>query len=124
MSNELNNEFEDNYKTIDNTRLFSVLSYISILWIVGLISDSDNCVVRFHINQGIVKTIIFGSAWFVLFVISKVLSAISIVLIPIVSLLWIIYFSIMLIYIILGIINAKNEIQKPLPIIGTLFHIL
>lgn len=124
MSNELNNEFEDNDKTIDDTRLFSVLSYISILWIVGLISDSDNCVVRFHINQGIVKTIIFGSAWFVLFVISKVFSAISIVLIPIVSLLWIIYFSIMLIYMILGIINAKNEIQKPLPIIGTLFHIL
>lgn len=124
MSNELNNEFEDNDKTIDNTRLFSVLSYISILWIVGLISDNDNCIVRFHINQGIVKTIIFGSAWFVLFVISKVISAISNILIPIVSLLWIIYFFIMLIYMILGIINAKNEIQKPLPIIGTLFHIL
>lgn len=124
MNSKLNNDFENNGKTIDNTRLFSVLSYISILWIVGLISDNDNCIVRFHVNQGIVKTIIFGSAWFVLLVISKLFSAISTVLIPIVSLLWIIYFFIMLIYMILGIINAKNGIQKPLPIIGTLFHIL
>lgn len=62
------------------------------------------------------KTIVFASLWFVIFVISKIFAAISPILIAIVALLWLVYFSTMFVYIVLGIINAKNEIQKPLPI--------
>ena len=105
-------------------RTFSILSYIGVLWIVGLISEKDDPTVRFHVNQGIIKTIVFASLWFVIFVISKIFAAISSVLIAVVALLWLIYFSIMFVYIILGIVNAKNQIQKPLRIIGSLFRIL
>ncbi len=107
-----------------NLKIFSILSYIGIFWIVGLISERDDPVVRFHINQGIIKTVVFSSLWFVIFVISKILAAISTILLSIVALLWLAYFLIMFVYVILGIINAKNEVQRPLPIIGDLFHIL
>ena len=107
-----------------NLKIFSILSYIGIFWIVGLISERDDPVVRFHINQGIIKTVVFSSLWFVIFVVSKILAAISTLLLSIVALLWLAYFLIMFVYVILGIINAKNEVQRPLPIIGDLFHIL
>lgn len=107
-----------------NLKIFSILSYIGIFWIVGLISERDDPVVRFHINQGIIKTVVFSSLWFVIFVISKILAAISTILLSIVALLWLAYFLIIFVYVILGIINAKNEVQRPLPIIGDLFHIL
>ena len=107
-----------------NLKIFSILSYIGIFWIVGLISERDDPVVRFHINQGIIKTVVFSSLWFVIFVISKILAAISTILLSIVALLWLVYFLIMFVYVVLGIINAKNEVQRPLPIIGDLFHIL
>lgn len=107
-----------------NLKIFSILSYIGIFWIVGLISERDDPVVRFHINQGIIKTVVFSSLWFVIFVVSKILAAISTILLSIVALLWLAYFLIMFVYVILGIINAKNEVQRSLPIIGDLFHIL
>lgn len=126
MNADLNNSTHkdnDSENSVD-LRIFSMLSYIGVLWIAGLISERDDPTVRFHVNQGIIKTIVFASLWFVIFVISKIFAAISPVLVAIVSLLWLVYFSIMFVYIVLGIINAKNEIHKPLPIIGNLFRIL
>lgn len=123
----MNTDLNDNLNKGEgksNLKIFSILSYIGIFWIVGLISERDDPVVRFHINQGIIKTVVFSSLWFVIFVISKILAAISTILLSIVALLWLAYFLIMFVYVILGIINAKNEVQRPLPIIGDLFHIL
>lgn len=123
----MNTDLNDNLNKGEgksNLKIFSILSYIGIFWIVGLISERDDPVVRFHINQGIIKTVVFSSLWFVIFVVSKILAAISTILLSIVALLWLAYFLIMFVYVILGIINAKNEVQRPLPIIGDLFHIL
>lgn len=123
MNTDLNDSLnKDEGKS--NLKIFSILSYIGIFWIVGLISERDDPVVRFHINQGIIKTVVFSSLWFVIFVVSKILAAISTILLSIVALLWLAYFLIMFVYVILGIINAKNEVQRSLPIIGDLFHIL
>ncbi len=35
----------------NNTKLFSVLAYFSVLWLVGLLADPDNPKVRFHVNR-------------------------------------------------------------------------
>ena len=37
----------------DNTRVYSVLAYIGILWLVGLLADRHNPRVAFHVNQGL-----------------------------------------------------------------------
>ena len=41
-------------------RVYSILSYIGILWLVGLLgSDKDNKSVRFHVGQGILVSIMW-----------------------------------------------------------------
>ncbi len=37
-----------------NEKVFNVLAYIGILFLVGLIADGQNPKVRFHVNQGLV----------------------------------------------------------------------
>lgn len=97
----------------DNTKLYSILAYIGILFVVGLIADPNNHKVRFHINQGIVLFIFE-------IVVSIVLSVFA--FIPFLGLLflfiswiaWIAYLALA----ITGIVNVTKDEQKPLPIIG------
>lgn len=99
---------EKNQKS-DNTVLFSVLSYIGILWLIGLLADKENAAVRFHVNQGILLTI--------LSLVSSVLAVIPIVGAILSGVLGIVGFVLM----ILGILNAVKKEQKPLPLIGNLY---
>ena len=39
---------------MSNQILYCVLSYIYVLWIVGLLAEKDNPTVKFHVNQGII----------------------------------------------------------------------
>lgn len=119
----------------DNTKAFIILSYIGILWLVGLLVDRDNPRVRFHVNQGIILTI-FQIAVNVSFSITK--SIINIIFIQsfskvlIVSQLGILANGIIsltgtclcLVFMIIGILNAAQDRDEPLPIIGTLFQVL
>jgi len=120
---------------VDNTKAFSILSYIGILWLVGLLVDRYNPRVRFHVNQGIILTI-FGIA--VNVAISIVKSIISIIFIHsfsgfmMLSQLGMIVNGILslagtglcIAYMIIGIMHAAQGREEPLPIIGTLFQVL
>lgn len=104
----------------DNTRLFCILCYVSFLWIIGLVADRDNPVVKFHVNQGIILTICSSALIVVLRILRITLFFISPViamLIPVVSL-------ITLILSIIGLVNASKGEQRPLPIIGNLFTLI
>lgn len=113
------NEY-NNFQNNDNTKVFSILSYIWILFVVGLIADPTNPKVRFHANQGLVllitQTILgilnrmvkgfdhfffFNFTWYT-------------VLLSIASGLFILGLMI------IGIVNASNGVEKPLPIIGSI----
>ena len=87
----------------DNTKIFSILSYIGILWLIGLLCDKDNEVVKFHVNEGIWLTII-----------GAVISAVSCGVLSIV----------VLIFAIIGIVNAVNDKQVHLPLFDKLPAIL
>lgn len=42
----------------DNEKIYRVLSYIGLLWLVGLfVKEKDNKDVRFHVGQGMILTI-------------------------------------------------------------------
>ena len=122
----------------DNTRVYSVLAYIGILWLVGLLADRHNPRVAFHVNQGIILTVtsaVLGIASGILAgILGGILGAIFSfvpggffwwgpwsVLSAVFHSLWGI---VMLIYMILGIRNAVRGEEKPLPIIGNLFCIV
>jgi len=123
MENNLQN---NNVQNNSNIRLYSILSYVGILWIVGLIvKEKDNEIVKFHVGQGIILTIVGA----IINVISSVIGFIigftfgilglSEVLLSLVSgIIGGVLGLITLIFMIIGIINASKFEKKGLPIIG------
>lgn len=109
-----------------NVRLYSILSYVGFLWIIGVLAkEKDNKTLKFHVGQGIILSIL----WFAIGTFGKVLSffvdlidfidfpfgvigsiASLIIMIP----LFIFAFVLMII----GIMNANNGKEEELPVIG------
>ena len=96
----------------NNNKVMAVLCYLGILWLVPLLTEYKNDpFVKFHINQGIILTIFSAIVW--VFGLIPVLGGVISWAGGIAA----------LVLMIVGIINAVNMEEKPLPIIGTLFTI-
>ena len=90
----------------ENNNVMALLSYVSILFIVPMLTAKDDPYVKFHIKQGMA-----------LFVFELILMVVGIV--PILG--WLLSFagmSMALILSIMGIMNALNGVQKELPVVG------
>ena len=81
-----------------NDKLFGILSYIGILWLVGLLAGKTEFA-KFHANQGLIL-------W---------LAGIVCGIVPIIG--WICEIAVF-VFAIMGIINAANGEMKELPVIG------
>ncbi len=80
-------------------KLMGILCYLGILWLIPLLTEHKNdSFVKFHINQGILVSILMVIGF-----------------VPVVG--WIIGI-IGLVFAIIGIVNVVNMQQKPLPVIG------
>lgn len=90
-----------------NDKLFGILSYLGILWLVGLLAGKTEFA-KFHANQGLV-----------LFIADIIVVGIAAV-IPFVG--WFIIGPVggiaVFVFMIMGIVNAAQGQMKPLPIIG------
>lgn len=84
---------------IDMTKLYAVLAYLGLLFIIPLIMCKDSEFVRFHTNQGII-----------LFIASVICAAV-----PIVG--WIASIGVVVLMVV-GLINVSNNEMKELPLIG------
>lgn len=100
-----NNEFEQNIIDANSTpegndKLFAVLAYIGILWILGLVvaPEKDHAFVKNHVNNGIILSI------------CSILSPI-----PVVG--WILGIAV-LVFAIMGIIAAVKGEKFTIPFIG------
>lgn len=110
-----------------DTKIFNILSYLGILWIVGMLSDHKNDKdVRFHIGQGMLLTIVCVAVgiinnliianvfvtevtyWYYTY---KTTSGLGLFLM---SVIWLVPAALSII----GIINAAKGEEKELPIIG------
>lgn len=116
-----------------NEKIFSILSYIGILWLVGLLvtPEKEDSKVKFHVGQGIVLTIFDAALGIVMGIINAILGAIfeltflgmglgrvsdtGLVLQSLVSLAGC---AVMVFFIVKGILNVVQNKQEPLPIIG------
>lgn len=110
-----------------NVKLYSILAYIGILWIVGvLVKEKDNKTVKFHVGQGMLLTImsiaisiinrlvianIFTTTNYILGVPYTTVSGFGVL---IESALYLVVFVLMII----GIVNAANGKEEELPVIG------
>jgi len=91
---------------IENNKVYAILAYIGILFLVPLLAAKDSPYARFHTNQGLV-----------LFLFGVALGIVG--WIPVLGWLAAIVGSIMaFVFMIIGIINAAQGECKPLPIIG------
>lgn len=91
-----------------NDVIMSILAYLGVLVLIPLFVAKDNPVVRFHIKQGLVLLI----GWVISWVIWTI---------PVLG--WILGWLLnlgLLILSIIGILNAVNKQQKPLPLVGHL----
>lgn len=93
-----------NNQTQGNAKLYGILAYIGILWLVGMFvqPEKDDPFVRFHVNQGII-----------LFIAAIIVN----ILVSIWGLFAILNIAIVVLFII-GIINVCQGNMKPLPLIG------
>lgn len=113
-------------QTNSNAKLFKILSYFGILFLVGLCGNKENDKsVRFHVGQGIILCISYVAVSIVRVVLSIIsyaifydafdgLNIVGRLLTLGGSLLYILVFVVNII----GIVNAIHEEDKELPVIG------
>ena len=116
-----------------NNKVYKILSYIGILWLIGLFSSSakEDPKVRFHIGQGIIATISIAILYVCIAVINNLVIAnifrdslwgISYVNgtgIALMNFLYTIASAIGIAIEIIGIVHASKDEEKELPVIGT-----
>lgn len=93
-------------ESVGNDKIFAVLAYFGILWVVPLVAAKDSDFAMYHANQG-----------FVLFLFSIAIPFIS--FFPFIG--GIASFAVFVFYLVLfitGILNAANGRMESLPIIG------
>ena len=99
---------------MDNKTL-SVISYITIIgWIISVVMGKDNAnsLLKYHLRQS------FG-----LFIFGILLGIVLQIIMSITGLYVLGYIGLInLALMIIGIINAANEAEKPLPLIGKMFE--
>ena len=91
-----------------NGKIFSILCYISPLWLLGLLiePEKNDPYVKHHVNNGIILTI----------------CSFICVLVPILG--WFVGSVIVLVFAIMGIIAAAQDQEYTIPIIGDRFIII
>ncbi len=94
----------------------SILSYLGILWLVAFFvgNDQRNDLSTYHLRQGL--------GLLILAILFNTIAGIIVSIIPSIAFLLSITSIAFLIWMVLGIIAAANEVKKPLPFIGKYFE--
>ncbi|RZF60205.1 DUF4870 domain-containing protein [Sphingobacterium corticibacterium] len=94
----------------------SILSYLGILWLVAYFGGKQkrDSLSTYHLRQGL--------GLLVVAILVNLMLNIIIMLVPTLSTPLSLISVVFLILMIFGIINAANEVRKPLPLIGKLFE--
>lgn len=104
-----------------NRKLFNVLAYINILWLVPLLAAKDDESCRFNANQGLVLFIAEIALGVINVIMGIVLGLIDV---WVISLLWnLVSWAAgvaLFVFAIIGIINAAQGNDKELPLIGSI----
>ncbi|MDX2186505.1 MAG: hypothetical protein SFV32_06205 [Opitutaceae bacterium] len=108
---------------IDKNKVFGILSYLWILWLVPLLAAKDSPFAKFHANEGLVLFLAGIVVWFGWLALMIPLAFLPFLL-PIVGILGPLISLCFLALMIIGIINAANGKMKHLPVIGGRFKLI
>ena len=92
-----------------------MLSYLGILWLVPLLAAKDSPYAKFHCNQGILLTIVWFGATFIVAFINIVAGFIPLLGFCIGCVTTSVVILALLALMVMGIVNALNGKMKPLP---------
>lgn len=126
---ESNNGQTNNTQNNSNTKIYKILSYIGILWLIGLIVPDvkNDKSVKFHVGQGMLITIAEVGLNIVIGILNVIISIIAGLLdVYVLSILVSIFFGILyfaanvgsIVLMVIGIMNANNGKDEKLPFIG------
>ena len=103
---------------MQKNKLFHILSYIPYLFLISLfIPEKNNPAVRFHCGQGMILTIV-SVAFEIIFSIIGFIIGWSSVLALVIAIPAAVVDIAVLVLVIIGIVNAVNDKEEELPIIG------
>jgi uncharacterized membrane protein len=102
---------------IEHNKVFAVLAYIGILFLVPLLAAPNSRFARYHTNQGIVLFLSALILWFGLHMLA-VIPFVNIILIPLGVPAAFVLWCGGLVLMIIGIVHAASGEYKPLPCIG------
>ena len=88
-----------------NRKLYSILAYIWILWIVGLACAPDDPVVKRRVNEGLNLFLIWTLASILAFI-------------PILDILGSLLYILAAVLMVFGIVSVVKDDDKPLPILS------
>jgi len=98
-------------------KIFGILAYLWILFLVPILAAKDSPFAKYHANQGLVLFLLEIVIWIVLYVVGIVLAMLPAGL-GFLSAVFALLYLVPLILLILGIINAAAGKCVPLPVIG------
>ena len=112
-----------------NIKTYSILSYIGILWIIGLfVKEKNDKTLKFHVGQGMLLSVLGVVGRVAIRIISSIIvnvgelvfgDSILFFLIGIMIIILSLAFSVsILVLMIIGIINASNNKEEVLPVVG------
>ena len=101
-----------------SNKTLAILSYVTIIgWIIALVQNNSatqkSSLVKYHLRQGL--------GVFIVAVIFNVAFSVVASIVPALAFLGLAGYA-FLAFMIFGIINASNEVEKPVPLIGHLFE--
>ena len=104
---------------VEKNKVFGILAYLGILWLVPLLAAKDSPFARYHCNQGLVLFLGAMCVWFACLIVTAI-PYLNLIMI----LVWPAFGIVCLVFAILGIVNAVNGVCKPLPLIGNRFTLI
>lgn len=109
-----------NTEDVNGNKVFGILAYIGILFLVPLFAAKDSQYARFHTNQGLVlfiaEVILNIAAKIVIGIFS--VASLGLLAVPISIVLNLVVWAFSVGFMILGIVNACSGEDKVLPVIG------
>ena len=105
-------------KDAQDNKLMGILAYLNLLVLVPIFAAKESPFARFHANQGLILLIATYAGYFALAILAALLAIISYKFVAIIRIVYSLFGICVLVFVVLGIINAAKGEMKELPFIG------
>lgn len=103
---------------VQQNKVMAILAYFGILVLIPIFAAPNSKFARYHANQGLILFLAYICCYVVMHIAVRMLYSVSTALTGLITLVVGIAYIVLLVFAIIGIINAAQGKCKPLPLIG------